>query len=639
MVEPWKVQVRFEDSWHSGLLSWSAEGPIVELDSGEEITSGALVKLNQEAIIDENGKTSVRPGKEYIIGLEPVLSREGTFAPVLDEPVDSSIYPPDTNLWYTRLLRGNEIVTFFLHTIEESAKYYLAIVHKDRLIQAHAIRQYEAGALRYETDAELWRKGRAAFAPNFDALAILDESSPDWKSIDKLTADVRADIRGETVGETFDGLVPIQWPTQVRQELKAFLAYICKGRPDEDPLDFFPRFEKYRMLYGLLLAHYRSMIQSVDAFPYVRWMWEAESRLLSIGDWAIPEEVELHPWSIFIYYLYRLTLDFERAAEITEKLNNSDRIMTQLPVSRKEAEESRNAWIERIWVMAMGLRIMPNVRASVLGLQEVIYLGRAQRWPHKHLRFMARVGDANGEHRYFHHMMMPPLAFQQLKTPIRDLSRIAFSAYSTNYHLYDSDENIWNVDLKALENRKNLSLDELKSRFGRSKEGFIGALSKKQATILDYVVSQGFLAEIEAYEGIPGTEIDQDTLERFLAFMRNGAAIDLTYQVSPYGLPTTFIEVEGKESTLCSLMAAFLDALPTCWAFIEPNATHAYALVRFSPQDWQLLSNSISNTEFEIRMARVSAFRGFTRRFFQRLATDGGEWNADVSEIISQKIL
>jgi len=639
MVEPWKVQVRFEDSWHSGLLSWSSEGPIVELDSGEEITSGALVKLNQEAILDENGKTSVRPGKEHIIRLEPVLSREGTFAPLLDESVDSSMYPPDTNLWYTRMLRGNEIVTFFLHTIQESAKYYLAIVHDCRLIQAHAIRQYEAGALRYETNAELWRKGRAAIDSDFDAFAILDNPRPDWKCIHKLTTDIRADIRGETVGESFDTLVPPQWPTEVRQELKAFLAYICKGRPEEDPLDFFPRFEKYRMLYGLLMAHYRSMIQSVDAFPYVRCMWEAQSQQLGISNLILPEEVELQPWYIFRYNVYERTLAFEHATEIIENLNTSGKITTRLPITQKEAEESEDAWIKRMWMMAMGLRIRPHVRAPVLGLQEVVYLGRAQRWPHKHLRFMARVGEFNENHFYFHHMLMPPLAFQQIKTPVRELSKIAFSANTANYHLYNPEHKTWNIDLESLESPGNLSLDILKSKFGRARDGFIGPLSMTQAAILDYIVSQGYLAAMETYGGIPGRNIDQDTVERFLYFMRDGGAVDLSYQVSPYGLPTTLIQASGKALDVCSLVSRLLESLPTCRSYVVDGGCHAYILARFARKDKKPLLESISNNNCKLGVSNVSAVRAFTRRFYQSLLTAQGEWDTNVSEILSQKIL
>lgn len=638
MVEPWKVQVRFEDSWHSGLLSWSAEGPIVELDSGEEITSGALVKLNQEAILDENGKTSVRQGNAYTIRLEPVLSREGTFAPLLDESVDSSMYPPDTNLWYTRMLRGNEIVTFFLHTIQESAKYYLAIVHKDRLIQAHPIRKYEAGALRYETNAELWRKGWAADAPDFDALAVLDDAPPDWKCIDRLTDGIRVPIRGETVAEAFDELIPPQWPSRVRQETKAFFAYICKGHPEEDPLDFFPRFQKYRMLYGMLLGHYRSMIHSADTPPYVRWMWEAQSQQLHIDSLAFPEETEEQPWHVFRNYMYDRTLTFERAAEITERLNKSGKVITQLPVSREEAEESQDAWIERMWMMAMGLRIWPHVRAPVLGLQEAVYIGRAQRWPHKHLRIMARLGDSTKNSRYFHHMMIPPLAFQKVKATIQDLSSIAFSAYNANYHLYNVEDRQWRIDSECLESRESISFEELKHRFGRNKQGFIGPLSKKQATILDYTVSQGWLAAIELHKGIPGTDIDQDTLERFLTFMRDGKALDLTYRVSPYGLPLTFLEVEGEESAVCSLMAALLNTVPTCSVLTEPSGECSYAVVRCAKQERKKLLKHIISTEYEVRMSEVSAFRAFTYRFFQRIVTEEG-WDKDVNELLSQKLL
>ncbi|MBS3794747.1 MAG: hypothetical protein KGY80_07620 [Candidatus Thorarchaeota archaeon] len=638
MVEPWKVQVRFEDSWRSGLLSWSAEGPFVELDSGEEITSGALVKLNQEAILDENGKSSVRHRNEYIISLEPVLVREGTFAPLLDEPVGSSIYPPETNLWYTRLLRGNKMVTFFLHIIEESAKYYLAIVHDCRLIQAHAIRKYEAGALRYETNAELWRKGWAADAPDFDALTILDKPRPEWKCIDRLTDGIRIPIRGETVAEAFDELIPPQWPSKVRQEIKAFFAHICRGRPDEDPLDFFPRFQKYMMLYGMLLSHYRSRIHSADTYPYARWMWQTQSQQLHIDTLAFPEETEQQPWHAFRNYMYDRTLTFERAAKITEKLNKSGKVITKLPVSREEAEESQDAWIERIWMMAMGLRIWPHVRAPVLGLQEAVYIGRAQRWPHKHLRIMARLEDSYETPRYFHHMMIPPLAFQKVKATIHDLSSIAFSVYSANYHLYNVEERQWRIDWESLESRENMSLDDLKRRFGRNKQGFIGPLSKKQAIILDYIVSKGWLSAIELHKGIPGTDIDQDTLERFLTFMRDGKALDLTYRVSPYGLPLTFLEVEGEESAVCSLMSTLLDTVPTCSVLTEPGGNRSYAIVRCTEHDRKKLLKHITSTDYEVRMSEVSAFRSFTHRFFQRIVTEDG-WDKDVDEILTQKFL
>ncbi|MFO7836680.1 MAG: hypothetical protein R6V83_08495 [Candidatus Thorarchaeota archaeon] len=639
MVESWDVLIQLDHDWHQAKISWKVNGPFVQLNSGEEICSGARVKLAKEAILDEEGNTVVQQGEEFLIRLEPVLSRKGVFARLLNEAIEARIYPEDTNLWYPRWLYGNDTATFFLHAIEGSKKYYLAVVQDGNLVQAHTIEHYEAGPFRYQSDAALWRKGMSRIETDINPISILNNPRPDWECLARITHGVRVNLVGETLKKCLNGVVPPQWPEDIREQLMAFLAYTCLGRPTEDPLDFFPRFQDKPLFLALLKNYYLRLGSKIPNFPYVRFMWQAEAGQLPLLGSNPPEEVEEQPWTRFLSYVRRTYDQPENVITIAKKLNKTKEIITSLPISRTKARHSWKSWLQRMMSLTRGLRLWPHVRTAAFGLQEIVYLGRAYRWPHKYLRFIVRIDGTDKHPLYFHHMVMPPIAAQQVKRHIPSTRMIAYSASQQNYHLYDPEQDHWKLDMKRFKSREMTSVDDLRARFGDSMNGVMKTPSPTEANILDYAVSRGWLAEMELSAGIPGTEINQETIKECLESLRSQEAIDIGYRVSIIGLKSIFLELRGDEKTTCSLLAALLESLPTCQVFLERNRTHGYALARISHENREKISESISSIDAQISMVPATAFRAYRSDFFRRLLKDDGNWDTDTSELLTQQRL
>lgn len=372
MTEPWEVRLFSQGNWRPATICWEDAGPVAAIDDKKVIST--KVKLHFDVLLDEVGAIQKVRTRARVISLEPEIVFRGRFARVLPAAVESKIYPPSTNLWYTRWLYGTKAARFFLYPILGSNKYFLVVVQDGQLVQAHTIEPYEACALRYRPWSTFWTSPQEVDEDKFDPVQILDKPLRDWACLTKITDGANLCIDGDTMGECLDEFVP-PWPEGIRNELKAFLLFLCKPQPKDDPLDFFPRFGHVRIFYSLLMNWY--MRRESDQSSYVREFWLAHADIDPKNP-TMPEGTEGLPWMRLLYRVHTPLSYYPELTTMVQQLNRSQQVITTLPISRKKGKQSKDAWRKRTMLISKGMGMRLHVRPRGIGLREVIYIGGVQ---------------------------------------------------------------------------------------------------------------------------------------------------------------------------------------------------------------------------------------------------------------------
>jgi hypothetical protein len=623
VTEPWEVPVFIDGDWQSGTIRWEDAGPTVAI--GDRVVADTKVKLHFEVLVDEDGETHKVSTKGRVIPLEPEIVCRGRFTRVIPPAAESMIYPHSTNLWYTRWQYGKEPARFFVYPILDADEYFLVVMQDNHVVQAHPIKPYEACPLRYRPRSMLWTA--PVEVDSFDVAQMLDEPLPDWSCLAKITKGVDFPIEGDTTGQCLDKLIP-PWSTEMRNQLKAFLLFLCKPQPQEDPLDFFPRFQHQRLLYSLLLNRY--VRRESDDISYIREFWlahaDVNARLPTMA-----EGTDLLPWMRLMYRTAIPLTYYPELIRMFQQLNRSQQVITNLPIDRKEAQQSQDAWKKRAFLMAKGVTMKLSVRPKGIGLREAVYIGRAYRWPHRHLRFIVRMDDPGGHARYLHHMMLPPKAAQKASRCIHGISEIDYSTYAVNLNPRPVLK-----DIKNSLNQHVTSLPQLKQKYGCHNPDFVTPLNRKQAMILDYVITYPWLAKMEMTDGIPNTDMNARRIQREIKVLQDRDVVDVQYISANYGLRSIFLEIQGEKKTVLSLVSGLLETLPSCQAMITKD-DHAYVLGRTTGIHTTSLAEYLSKKDVNVRITPVTSWRTHTPNFFQRILKEDGEWNDDISELFSQQ--
>jgi hypothetical protein len=230
------------------------------------------------------------------------------------------------------------------------------------------------------------------------------------------------------------------------------------------------------------------------------------------------EAAEQDPWALVVLKLLELFPDWTgRVLEHITSLQDQCQITTELPVSREEARNSREAWSSRFAMANHGLFMRGHIYKESIGLIPAIYVGGAHRWPHKHLDWSARLGYETERPQYIQIMVMPKSAFQRVSRVIPTVRLVDWDMASVNVTLYNDKERKWNLKsttiIKSLERRRTLK--QLKNEFGcwTGKNTYL--LSKKNARILDLISWSMQLGDFEneiyaKYYGIKNSTIKQE---------------------------------------------------------------------------------------------------------------------------------
>ena len=561
------------------------------------------------------------------------------------------MYPPSSDGWITMLSNSGKDVVMIIHELAGSDKLLMIIIDRDNgeLITSHKIQSFETGILRLETDYDAYRKLFTEYdSTNREKLlaAILDTPPPSWNELANLVEGVSVpNLRiGETMRETMNQLVPKSFPETIREELMAFLSLIISIRiPKADPLEYNTQYRSTPLLHSLLFHHIQSLIEGDNPPQYVKIFAMADRKVLPDRIQPTAESIEKNPWDIAWYKLTNMFPNRRgRIIDIISKLSTGTISSAGLPITREDARDSKEAWIDRFALILYSLQLRAHVNNQKLGLKTLIYIGGAHRWPHEHLFYSARLGNPTEKPPYLQLMIMPPVAAERILRLRSNIMDVEWSKSLINYDLFSNKTLSWRVHtsriIESINGQKTLK--NLKQEFDTIRSDKIKAPSKIESKVLGFISWGFYLNSLELGQYDRHLGIDKESLLVILNDFSENGIIDLQYYLPMAGLASLCLVCDGPSQNVQSLTRAFLKHTPSTTANIADSGKRSYILARIPESSvfdiFTRLPERAQANEMQVKIYRVNAYAAYTHNFYERILRDDLSWNDDISGFMSQ---
>ncbi|MFW9863644.1 MAG: hypothetical protein ACFFET_15235 [Candidatus Thorarchaeota archaeon] len=626
----------------------SITGEVLHAGSGDEYFTPLTT-----IVVGKDGRSQAEPFNQKLeVFLKPILVTKKPYSRGMGQMPDP-FWPPATVGWYGRVLGGKDEAIFIVQPVKDSQNYWLTISDSssDTIYESHMIQKYEGGVLELQEDWELIESVNRYFGQEDperareNALRMLKAPSPPLEKIAELIKGVVIpDLKiGSDIRESLEPLVPLSFPSDVREELMAFLAWITKREiPKADPVDFFGGLNATPTLRTLVMGHIQCIIDGVDPPQYVRLMNMAERRQLELPDRPSPTLAEKTPWLIFWDKVYAMFPSwYSRVRKFIIDLNQSDSVANSLPVSRSAAKRSTKAWINRFALLSSGVQLRAHIKTRAIGLHTLAYFGSAHRWPHKHMAWITRLGELGENPPYLQIMHMPSHSAERVRRALPSVTDVAWSARVVNHQLFDSNEG-WKTSATKIVGSvaRKSTIRKLKSRYGKWKGTQIHQINHDEAKVLDAAASTFYLADFEDKKLMDYLGLTRAKVKSVLSRFSEKEIVNIAYQPDEPSLISLFTVVQGSPGSVYALANAFLEYTPISLVMIDDEGKMLIVFSRMPNEDvYSLMSELPARGQEErltIRCLQPRALWNYTRTLYQRLLTDDGSWNDDVTGFLSQ---
>jgi hypothetical protein len=529
---------------------------------------------------------------------------------------------------------------------------WLTVSNPDQnlVYEAHTIQPYEVESLTMFADNYIEGKLNNIIGSKYSAQSIinqfLDLPPPTWEQLAKLVSDISIpDLKiGSTMKETTSQLVPASFPDQIRDELMAFLAFVINDKiPDDDPVEYKIKLLPLSMIGGLLRGHLRCMIDKTTWPSYVKYMIQAARGQLESPKRALVDILKKTPWSLFLHKCFEEFPSWlNEAVRLAKQLNDAGKVVVGLPISKAAAKRSRRLWKQRLATLTYDLRMQGHVNNSAFGLTDMVYLGSAYRWPHRHMKFITRLGDSAENVPFLQVLTVPLSAIERIKRVLPSVIRIIWSASHSNLELFNDSDNEWQVqEGKIISSiQKSGSLRRLRKRFGPVERADIHPMTSEEAKVVDRIVRGVYLDDLENADYLDFWQITTSELKKVVANFVNRGLIQVQYNVQDSRLVSIATIAQGEPKQVASLIESFLDNSPTSLAMLSDDGGKGIIVSRL-PEDaaFQIASKlptAAFKRDMEIRCLRPTSFQRYTQNLYQRLLNKDGSWDDDVTAFLSQ---
>ncbi|MDH4212507.1 MAG: hypothetical protein OEV85_01185 [Candidatus Thorarchaeota archaeon] len=640
-----------------GILSFNREDLVVKLESGRIIrgkdSARVLFELQNMIVFDGDGKSStISIEEKYKIRLAPDLIIERPYVSHGGQFIED-IFPPSTSGFYGRFQAGKGTALYFINRIQDSNRFLLSVTNSSakRIYETQFIQRYEAEALSLVDDIKILeciyaKSVIAKEKPRHEILGVLDEPAPSWKELSKIIGEVSIpNLRlGNSMRDTISQLVPASFPNEVREELMAFLAYVVKSKiPMEDPLIYSFKFSSIPIMENLLNGHLMYLIDRINWPPYAKLMILAARGQLESPKRAISDAIMNTPWLLFNQKCMELRPSWlDIAVDSVISLNKSGHVVLGLPTTKSAARRSRSSWKKRFAELSYGLRIRGQIDSSILGLIELVYLGAAYRWPHRHMKFISRLGAISDNSPHLQVMIMPPSAAERVKRAIPNMLSVGWSKRTSNFDLFDNQSKKWMVPIGRITDSldERSSIKKLINEFRKEDIPDSYLISKEETRVADFIAEgiESFYFEIPEF--LSNFKINKNSASAIITNLVNRKILQLSYDLSDPNLISLATIIQGNSDVVTSLVSAFLKHTPSSHARLNEKSDNAVILSRFPEESIYLIVSQLTQLgperEVNIRCMRPITFQRYTSNLYQRLLREDGTWDDDVSAFLSQ---
>ncbi len=643
---------------HRGVLEFKSDDVVLTLQSGQALSAknadtDVLFEILDPISLSEDGYDRIDSSvSKYKIQLKPDQMIQHQYTNRGTQFIED-IFPPSTRGFYGRLQSGIHNALYTVQRIHNNDLFLLSISNPEtgQIYENQIIQPFEAEALAMTEDSVIRKNlftnvAKSKGKSRKEILKILDTPPPSWEELSKLVVGVSIPNLelGKTMGETLARIVPSSFPEEIREELMVFLAYVNEGViPTEDPLVYSYKFASMSILENLLNGHIMHLIDGTQWPPYVQLMTLAERGQLDLPKRAVHDSIKNSPWLLFSIKCAEYLSNWQDIViSSARELNKSERVVLGLPTTKNSAKKSRKAWKQRFAEMSRGLRVYGHINHTSLGLSELIYLGAAYRWPHRHMKFITRLGGISDSSPHMQVMLVPISAIEQMKRALPSIIEISWSARTSNLNLFNIQERRWNVssdDLIDSVTRK-ITARRLKKNFGELASSEKHKLTIEEVRNIDLVAEGVDLAFLEIPEFLSNWSSNERESRQVISNLVKRGIMKLSYEVSDSSLLSLAIIAQGESRSLYSLVSSFLTNTPTAYARISKTGEDAVILSRLPERIVYDVASELTTQGIEqginIRCLRPTTFRRYTSNLYQRLLKDDGTWDDDVSAFLSQ---
>ncbi len=628
----------------TGVLRVKADGLTIRLDSG-----GLLSNQSSRNIRYRPKGTSREI--ERMIHFDPILITIRPYAKGMDL-VTEDVFPPSTTGFYGRMRKGKSNAVYVIQEIEDDTRRWLLIGDPvtGQIFESQVIQLYEAEAIDLIDNKEhdiRWDNLLAEETEEYGkaVLSVLSDDSPSWEKLSDLISDITIpNLKiGKSMADTLSQFIPESFPDSTRKELMAFLAHVSKSKIQlEDPIEFLFRTYSLQIFGNLIRGHQRCVVDKTPWPSYVKLLRMAERRELQQPKVTLEAYAVDSPWIVFKQKMNESFPNWMNIAVNTaRKLNSSRKIAIKLPATASHARKSVKKWKERLAALTYGLRIRGHVNASCIGLSELVYLGAAYRWPHRHMRFIAKLGaGVNPPH--IQVMAMPKTAAERVKRFLPNITEVAWSTRTVNLGLFDDESRSWEIPVERILNSvdRTGSMNRLVKRFGKNANVDTYQMSKDAARVAGLVSRGIYLVGFEKEGYFKYWGLSRRRVQTILSDLRERGVVDITYEIEEPQLVSIAIIVQGEAKNVISLIESFLDYTPTSLVMLNKEASMGVILsTLIEDSAYEIVSHLPAqgfNSGMTVRCMRPTAFRSFTFDLYHRLLRDDNTWDDDVSAFLSQ---
>jgi hypothetical protein len=628
-----------------GILSIKSDCVQIILDSGKALSSKNLPNTLVSLVMPSDFSQFRFQLSPLLVVSQPYASDQGQYV--------EDIFPSSTGGFYGRLRAGKADSMYTIHAIENDTRLFLLIGNpqSEVIYETQIIQPYEAEALRLIDDQEhqnlwyndFWSEKRESLKD--EICHVLDGPSPSWEEISKILSEVTVPNLqlGETARDTISRLVPTAFSGINREQLMAFLAYIVLDKMRmEDIIDSLSYIDALPMFGNLMRGHFRCIVDNYNWPPYLKLMIQASRGELEQPRAILGETVNEIVRKLVLKVIEMCPDWFGIAIKSAQELNNSNKFLHRLPVTKSQAMKSKKKWKIRLSAISYGLRVRSHVNHDMIGLNDLVYLGAAYRWPHRHMRFITRLGISSENPPHLHVMSMPPSSVQRVMRMLPQCIRISLSTRTVNLGLFNENSGRWDVPIDKIltsTNRK-ISKRRFSKRFYTKKKVDTFQLQPDDAMILGLVTGGIYLESLERADYFRYWGMDRKQVLSSISRLQRRGVIDVAYEVDDVRLVSLATIIQGDSDSVISLVDSFLSYTPTSTTMLNKDCDMGFVLSRLPENYVHELASQLNrldvDREITVRCMRPRTFRSFNYDFYHRLLTPDGTWNDDVSAFLSQ---
>jgi hypothetical protein len=665
ITDPLKVLIHTRSDTVYGSLRFMHGEPILQAKSGDCIKDeNSSFFVDYQIIVGKEGISHVEKLPERMrIKFNPVINVKRPYGRGATQ-AEEDMWPLSSEGWFGRVGAGvsqENLANCIVQEVEYSSLYWLSIVDSNTgaVYEFHPIRSYEMPVLALTDNWEHYIHNlKAARFENVEERreryrAILEGPQPSWDQVMQLTHgfDIPNLNIGSTMRETLKTMLPAYDSKEGEEQVMLFLAWliseskepfpILTGKHAVDPVDLVYELHRLDMplLKDLLTFHIWHEGDGTTPPTYIPFLHELYQRKgLDYVRIDSPSGHSLRS-ELAKIRLVRGDKRLYRVIPYIKELEKSGEIVTSLPVTRKEARESRQKWFDRLACINSTVKLAcRSIRTQVLGLQTLLHIGRAHKWPHKHMYWSATIESSSKVKEHIQVMILPPSAAEQVLRKRKRTFEVEFSAWNFNYHLYYLPSREWRISIKRILSSldQKTTLARLEQEFGKWRGKRRVPVTREEAVILDYLYMGIDLDSLEAgwYPDLTENEV-KSTLERF----RTEGLANIRYYTEPT-LYSLLIVLQGDSARIYSAARGLLRYSSTALCHIGKGGDILFGFLRLPLGAQQELVSTFESTAahagLTARCLLPDKTRIYSRTFYQNLLREDGTWNDDVSDFLEQ---